>query len=87
MYAKSMKLELPDSIVQGMKIPEPELNERLLQELAIGLYAQKILSFGKALELSGMERLEFQHLLSKREIERHYTEDDLEQDIDYARGQ
>lgn len=87
MYNVNMKLELPYSIFQGINIPEPELKKRLLLELAIGLYAQKLLSFGKSFELAGMERLEFQHLLGKRSIERHYNDQDLEQDIAYARGQ
>jgi predicted HTH domain antitoxin len=55
-------------------------------ELALALYSQDILPFGKAAELSGISRNPFGDLLAKRGIARHYTEVDLELDVSYARG-
>jgi len=59
---------------------------RLRTELAVALYAQEILSFGKASELAGLSRFLFADLVTKRDIPRHYTEEELLQDLDYARG-
>ncbi len=80
-------LEIPESIASSLKLPSPEVEPRLRTELAITLYAQGILSFGKASELSGASRYTFADLVTSRQIPRHYTEDELTQDLDYARGQ
>jgi predicted HTH domain antitoxin len=82
-----MKLEVPDSVVEGMRLPEPEVRERLLRELAIALYAQQVLSFGKARQLAGLDHIAFGRLLAERGIARHYTEDDLSDDVAYAHRQ
>jgi predicted HTH domain antitoxin len=55
-----------------------------MTELAISLYSQRILSFGKARELAGITHYEFGVLLGKRKIARHYTDEDLQDDIAYA---
>lgn len=81
------RVEIPDSVAQALLLPEPEIESRLRIELAIALYAQGILSLGKAGELAEMSRLAFGELLGKRNIPRHYSEDHLKQDLDHARGQ
>jgi len=43
------------------------------------------LSFGKAQELAGLSKAEFHRLLGERGVERHYTEEDLALDVEYAR--
>jgi predicted HTH domain antitoxin len=65
----------------------PEVEPRLRTELAIALYAQGILSFGKASELAGVTRYVFADLIGRREIPRHYSGDELAQDLNYADGQ
>ena len=55
-------------------------------ELALSLYAQGLLSFGKACELAEMTKVEFGLLLGKRNIPRQYDEQDLQDDIAYASG-
>ena len=81
------RVEIPDSVARGLLLPESEIESRLRIELAVALYAQGILSLGKASELADMSRLSFGELIGKRNIPRHYTEEDLKQDLDYARGQ
>ena len=83
----TLYLEIPDSVTQAMRIPPGEQRQQLLVELAVTLYAQGILSFGKARELAGMEKLAFGQLLGKRGISRHYGEEELQDDISYARGE
>jgi len=80
-------LEIPDSIVQAMRLPERRTKQELLIELSISLYDQGILSFGKARELSHMGKYEFGKLLGERGVLRHYGLEELEDDLVYARGQ
>jgi len=77
-------LEIPDSVVRAMRIPPKDQRRQLKAELAISLYAQGILSFGKACELADMTKVEFGLLLGKRNIPRQYDEQDLQDDIAYA---
>ena len=79
-------LEIPDTVTEAMRLPAGERQQRILIELAISLYAQGILSFGKARQLCGMTKYDFGVLLGKRSIPRHYTEEDLQDDLKYARG-
>jgi predicted HTH domain antitoxin len=83
----AIHLDIPESVVSGLRLPAPEVQSRLLTELAVALYAQDILSFGKACELAGSSRYVFAELLTRRNISRHYTEEDLALDLDYARGE
>lgn len=80
-------LDIPESIASSLRLPAREVEPRLRTELALALYAQEILPFGKASELAGISRFAFAELATNREIPRHYTESDLAQDLEYARGQ
>jgi predicted HTH domain antitoxin len=79
-----IQLTISDSVAQALRLPRGEQQQRLASELAVTLYAQGILPFGKARELAGMTRYEFGILLGKRQIARHYMEEDLQDDIAYA---
>jgi predicted HTH domain antitoxin len=81
-----LHFDIPESITSSLRLPEPEMEPRLRVELAVALYAQSILPLGKASELAGISRFGFAELLGQREIPRHYTEQDLAQDLEYARG-
>lgn len=80
----SLFLEIPDSVLQAMRLPLAQRDQLLKTELAALLYAEGALPLGKACELSGMGRLEFGLLLGKRNIPRHYTAQDLQDDLAYA---
>ncbi len=82
-----LQVDIPESIARSLRLPAPEVEPRLRAELAIALYAQGILPFGKASELAELSRFAFADLVSQRNIPRHYTEEDLAQDLDYARRQ
>jgi len=49
-------LRIPDSVTQAIRLPTAERQPRLMLELAVTLYAQGILSFGKARELAGLSK-------------------------------
>ncbi len=79
-----MQLSIPDSILEAIRLPEKRRKKELLTELAIALYAQDLLSFGKARELAEMGKYEFGKLLSERGINRHYGAEELEDDLTYV---
>ena len=80
-------LQIPDSVTQAIRLPEGRMKEDLLLELAVALYAQGVLSFGKARELANLTKFEFGQVLGRRGIVRHYGQEELEDDLIYARGQ
>ena len=82
----ALHIDIPESITNSLRLPEPEMEPRLRAELGVALYAQSILPFGKASELARLSRHEFAALLGQREIPRHYSEQELAQDLEYARG-
>lgn len=78
-------IEIDEDIYDAFQIPEKERSQTVKQELAISLYAQDILSFGKARSLAELSTREFQDLLRERKVSRHYTEAELAEDFEYAR--
>jgi len=84
----TISIELPSEVVQAIPLPEQEIPKRVRLELAVALYAQELLSLGKAAELAAMPRLAFNDLLAARGIMMHYGEKELAADLAYAkRGQ
>ncbi|WP_457555482.1 UPF0175 family protein [Candidatus Pyrohabitans sp.] len=79
-------LRIPGDVVENLRLPPENIEEELKRELAIILYQRGILSSAKACKLAGLTRWEFEELIGKRKIRRHYTEKDLEEDIEYATG-
>ena len=77
-------LEIPKDIVDALRLPPGEVEGELRKALA--LYQRGALSSGKACPLVGMKRWEFEELLGKRRVQRHYTEKDLEEDLRYAQS-
>jgi predicted HTH domain antitoxin len=82
-----LHLDISESIASSLRLPVPEIEPRLRTELAIALYAQGILPFGKASELAEASRYEFADMIGRRELPRHYTDEELAQDLEYAGGQ
>ncbi len=79
-----LTLHIPKEVDRALKIPQKQKKYLLLKELAISLYQQDMLSFGKARQLADMSKWEFHDELGKREIARHYTIEDFEEDFRYA---
>lgn len=82
-----LQISISDSIVQALRLPEQRVEQELRRELAIALYTQDILSFGKARELAEMDKYEFGQLLALRGVVRHYSFVELDDDLSYARSQ
>ncbi|MEL7006469.1 MAG: UPF0175 family protein [Bacteroidota bacterium] len=56
--------------------------EEFLVDIACYLYDKKRLSMGRARKLASLKLIEFQKELAKREIDIHYSEDDLQVDLE-----
>lgn len=83
----SLTLEIPDTVEQALRLPRDGRLNELMLELAVALYARGILSLGKASELAKLSKTELGLLLGRRGIPRHYGEEELAQDLKYARGE
>ncbi len=80
----AVKITIPESVVHALKIPESKLETSLSEELAVALYADGFLSFGKARQLAGLGKREFARRLGDSCIGRHYTPEELKDDLNYA---
>jgi predicted HTH domain antitoxin len=81
-----MEIVIPDDVLVSLKLPKSEVERELKLELAIILYSRGALSLGKAAKLAGLTKREFLEELARRRIPRHYTERELEEDLNFARG-
>ncbi|MEE8391257.1 MAG: UPF0175 family protein [Anaerolineae bacterium] len=86
MEIMGMSLEIPADVLSAVKLPQNEVQHEFRKELAIALYQRGVLSLGKARVLAQMTRWEFEELLGRRKVLRHYTDLDLEEDIQYGLG-
>lgn len=77
-------IEISDDVYDALRLPEEEREGVMREELAVSLYARGALSFGKARELAALSKREFGHLLGDRGVERHYTDEELAEDLEYA---
>ena len=77
---------IPSDVLNSMKIPRSDLEQVLKLELALALYQRGILAMGPARRLAGISKREFIEELGKRKIERHYTMEELEEDVAFAKG-
>jgi predicted HTH domain antitoxin len=79
--AETISIEIPREIAHIARMTPQELR----QELAIHLYQQGVLSFGKAREMADVTAWNFQQLLGARGILAHYDVQDYEQDLTVLR--
>ena len=79
-------MSIPEDVLASMKIPEKDVEGVLKLELATALYQRGIVPLGKARKLAGMSKWEFIEELGRREIERHYTGRELEEDLAFAKS-
>ncbi len=83
---QSIQIEIPEEIVLSLKFPKERAKAQLTEELALQLYREGFLSFGKARALAKLSKWDFAERLGKEGIPRHYTEADLEEDFIFAEG-
>ncbi len=79
-------ITIPDDVLAAMRLPEGDRERILKVELAVALYQRGILPLGKARKLAGMTKWEFIEELAGRGVERHYSGEELEEDLAFAEG-
>ena len=75
--SSTIAIEIPREVIHATRMTPQELR----RELAVYLFQQGKLSFGKAREMSGMTAWTFQQLLGSRGIPVHYDLEDYEEDL------
>lgn len=68
MNTQLITIEFPSDILLALNETEAELKQRIKTSLAMRLYRLQKLTIGKAAQLSGLSRIEFETLLSENEI-------------------
>lgn len=75
--SSTISIEIPREVIHVTRMTPQELR----RELALYLFQQGKLSFGKAREMAGMSAWAFQQLLGSRGIPVHYDVEDYEEDL------
>ena len=76
-----LTMDIPEDLIQAIKLPEEEIEKRLMVELAIRLYRKKLMNFGKARKLANMTYWDFYDLLGQEGVLRNYDVNELEEDL------
>ena len=76
-----ISIEISRDIIHATRMTPQELR----RELAVYLFQQGKLSFGKAREMAEMTVWSFQQLLGSREIPIHYNIEDYDEDLSSLR--
>lgn len=83
MSNQTISVDFPNDILLALNESENDLKKRIKITLAIQLYKLKKLTIGKAAQLSGLSRLEFENELSANKIPiSNLTEKDILNDIE-----
>lgn len=81
-----LTLEIPDEIAADFGTSEQAVCARVKADLAANYYESRLVSIGRAVELSGLRRGEFEALLAQRSTVRDYSVDDLAADVAWAKA-
>ena len=81
LFLQKLTMEIPEDLIEAICLPRGEIPSRLKKELAVRLYEKGLLSFGRARELAGVSKWEFQFLLGEEGVLRRYDLQELEKDL------
>jgi predicted HTH domain antitoxin len=82
----AISIEISDDIMETVKLPPEKAKDEITKEMAFSLYQHKLISMGNARKLSGLDKWAFIEGLAERGIERHYSERELQEDMQYGSG-
>jgi len=68
MNTQEIKIDLPSDILLTLNESENELKKNIKISLAIRLYSLQKLTIGKAAQISGLSRYEFENLLAENNL-------------------
>ncbi|VVB72114.1 Uncharacterised protein [uncultured archaeon] len=79
-------MAIPSGVLSSMKIPKKRAGASFKARVGFAPYQRGMLALGPARRLAGISKREFLEGLGKRKIERHYTIEEFEEDLAFARG-
>ncbi|RKZ40553.1 MAG: UPF0175 family protein [Gammaproteobacteria bacterium] len=82
----AFSLVIPNEVIWAIKYPKRQVENQLIKEMAFTLYDRELTSMGIARRFSKMSKWAFIEGLAERCITRHYSTDELEEDMNYARS-
>ena len=85
MSTVTVKMEFPKDVLLAADISEANAPTDIRMHLALYMFKERILSFGKATELSGMDKLDFMELAGSKGISLNYDADDYQEDLNTIR--
>ena len=74
-------MDLPKDILLAADITEANAQVDIIKLFALFMFKERILSFGKASELSGMDKPSFLEFAARHRVSLNYDIDDLQEDI------
>ncbi|MCL2619886.1 MAG: UPF0175 family protein [Defluviitaleaceae bacterium] len=81
MDAITVTMDFPRDILLAADISEINVQSDIRKHLALYMFKERILSFGKSVELSGMNKMEFMELAGSKSISLNYDADDYREDL------
>ena len=82
MNTQTISIDFPSDLFLALNETENEIKQRIKISLAIRLYKLEKVTIGKAAQISGLSKLQFETLLSENEISiSNLTIDDVLTDI------
>ena len=83
MNTQTISIDFPSDMFLALNETESEIKQRIKISLAIRLYKLQTLTIGKAAQVAGLSRLQFETLLSENEISiSNLTIEDVISDIE-----
>ena len=82
----TVNMELPRDVLLAADISTVGASAEIMKFLAIQMFKERLISFGKATELTGMDKLTFMELLGRKGISLNYDVDDYEEDLNTLRS-
>jgi predicted HTH domain antitoxin len=83
----TLTISVPEDLAEALGYQGEDAGKSIQTDLILSAYAQGRVSGGKAAELLGLKRMEFEKLIGERGICRPYDIAELERDIAWAKKQ
>ena len=77
----TIKIDFPKDVLLAADITESNAPLNIKKYLALYMFKERILSFGKAAELAEMDKIEFLELAGSKGISLNYDADDYQEDL------
>ena len=77
----TVTMDFPKDILLAADITVANAHADIKKHLALYLLKERVLSFGKATELSGMDKLDFMELAGSKGISLNYDTSDYHEDL------